>query len=388
MKRSKSNFDHLKVALVYDRVNTAYGGAEQVLVALHQLFPNSDLLTSVYHPTAAFWAEEFNLKPSFLQNFPGSQSHHRLYLPLMPQAFESLDLSGYDLVVSVTSAEAKGVLTKPNQPHLCYLLSPPRYLYSHRKQYLNSRLMFRLPPLRFLANKVLDYLTWWDQAAIHRPDLIVPISNLIRDRAKKYYQLETAAAVYPPIDVNLENSTIANNKQIERLAFNLPHKFILSVARLVSYKRIDLAIQACHQLNQPLVIVGTGPETNKLKKLSRKLGSQTIFLGNQPQPVVNYLFQQAAVFLAPGIDDFGIAPIQANYFGKPAVLNQKSGAAELIDHKKHGVHIKKLSVNSVKKALRISFKTQFDSSLLQTKAKDYNTKQFLQNFKNVVKKLL
>ncbi len=376
------------MALVYDRVNTPYGGAEQVLLALHQLFPNIDLVTSVYHPATALWAREFNLKTSFLQKFPGSKIHHRFYLPLMPLAFENLDLTDYDLVISVTSAEAKGIITKPNQPHLCYLLSPPRYLYSHRNQYLNSRLLFKLPPITFLVNKLLDYLTWWDRAAIHRPDMIIPISKLVQARIEKYYHLETHDPIYPPIDVNLQKPKFQTQKTTKQLNLDLPSKFILSVARLVTYKRLDLAIKACDQLNQPLVIVGTGPEENKLKKLNQSLNSQTIFLGSQPQPVVSYLYQQAALFLAPGIDDFGIAPIQANYFGTPAVLNQNSGAAELIEHKKQGVHIKKLSVDSVKNALRLSFETQFKPSLLRTKARHYNTEQFLQNFKNVVKKLL
>jgi glycosyltransferase involved in cell wall biosynthesis len=385
---SQLNLNQLKVALVYDRVNTPYGGAEQVLLALHQLFPNTDLITSVYHPATALWAQEFNLKTSFLQKFPGSKVYHRFYLPFMPLAFENLDLTGYDLVISVTSAEAKGVITKPNQPHLCYLLSPPRYLYSHQAQYLNSRLLFKLPLIRFLVNKLLDYLTWWDQTAAHRPDMIVPISKLVQARVKRYYHLEPHDPVYPPIDVNLQEPQLPTQKITEQLNLDLPKKFILSVARLVTYKRLDLAIKACDQLDQPLVIVGTGPEEKRLKKISQSLNSQTIFLGNQPQSVVNYLYQQAALFLAPGIDDFGIAPVQANYFGTPAVLNQNSGAAELIEHKKQGIHIKELTVNSVKKALQLSFQTEFEPSLLSTKARHYNTEQFLQNFKNVVKKLL
>ncbi len=232
------DFSHLKTALVYDRANTAYGGAEQVLIALKQIFPDADLFTSVYDPAAAEWTKNFSVKPSFLQSFPGAKKHHRAYLPLMPLAFEQLDLSDYKLVVSVTSAEGKGIISKPDQFHLCYLLTPPRYLYSHREQYLHSRPVLNLPGIRFFSNKILDYLTWWDQAAIYRPDAIIPISNLVRLRTAKYYQLEIEDPVYPPSDVSLQPE---NKMPFDLLKKHLngPDELVLTVSRLVAYKRID-----------------------------------------------------------------------------------------------------------------------------------------------------
>ncbi|MEA2056669.1 MAG: hypothetical protein U9O78_03095, partial [Patescibacteria group bacterium] len=175
--KSSNDFKNIRTALVYDRVNTRYGGAEQILTAFFELFPQADLYTSVFDQEQAKWVKPHRVKPSFLQKLPLAKSRHRAFLPLMPFAFENLNLSDYDLVISVTSAEAKGVITKPEQLHLCYLLSPPRYLYSHRQRYLQSRLILKIPPFAFVAKKILDYLTWWDQVAIYRPDVVIPLSK-------------------------------------------------------------------------------------------------------------------------------------------------------------------------------------------------------------------
>ena len=138
-----------KVALVYDRVNTPFGGAENVLLALHQIYPEAPLYTSVYDPKTAPWAKVFSVRPSFLQKIPFAKRFHRLFAVLMPLAFESFDLVEFDIVISITSAEAKGVLTKPNQLHICYLLTPTRYLWSHAKEYEQHRLTGWLRKLVF-----------------------------------------------------------------------------------------------------------------------------------------------------------------------------------------------------------------------------------------------
>src|SRR5258708_2622600 len=167
-----------KVALVYDRVNTHYGGAENVLLALHQIYPSAPLYTSVYNPQTATWAKVFDVRTSFLQKFPFAKKFHRLYVALMPLAFESFDLSEFDIVISISSAEAKGVLTKPNQLHVCYLLTPTRYLWSHAEEYQKDWLT---GPIRAL---IFNYLRWWDQSAALRPDIFIPISQLVAERCR------------------------------------------------------------------------------------------------------------------------------------------------------------------------------------------------------------
>ena len=190
-----------RIALVYDRVNTPYGGAEKVLLALHQAFPQAPLFTSVFHPRAV-WAKIFKIKTSFLQKVPFANQLHRFFVPLMPLAFESLDLSMYDIIISVTSAEAKGIITRPNQLHVCYMLTPTRYLYSHRAHYEQTHWPFKIPLLNFFSRKLFDYLTWWDQVAAQRPDVIIPISGLVKKRIEKYYQRAVSDVIYPPVDLN------------------------------------------------------------------------------------------------------------------------------------------------------------------------------------------
>ena len=196
-----------KIALVYDHVNTPYGGAEKVLLALNKAFPNAPLFTSVYHPRAK-WAKVFKIKTSFLQKIPFANSLHRFFAPLMPLAFESLNFSEYDIIISVTSATAKGIITKPNQIHICYMLTPTRYLHSHRTHYEKTHWPFKIPIISFISRKIFDYLAWWDQIASNRPDLIIPISNLVKKRVKKYYHSLSHDVIYPPI--NLSKHKITN----------------------------------------------------------------------------------------------------------------------------------------------------------------------------------
>src|SRR3990167_9737624 len=165
----------MKVALVYDRVNK-WGGAERVLLALHKIFPDAPLYTSVYDKDKAPWAKVFSVKTSFLQNFPFASGNHEYYAPLMPLAFESFTFDEYDLVISVTSEAAKGIITKPGTLHICYCLTPTRYLWSHFNLY------FENPILKFISSPVASYLKTWDRIAAQRPDVMIAISDTVRKR--------------------------------------------------------------------------------------------------------------------------------------------------------------------------------------------------------------
>ena len=184
----------MKIALVYDRVNK-WGGAERVLLAFHKIFPKSDLYTSVYNREKASWAKVFNVKTSFLQDFPYAKTSHQFYATLMPIAFESLNLDGYDLVISVTSEAAKGIITKPETLHICYCLTPTRYLWSGYKDY------FKNPLLRFFSKPAVFYLRTWDKIAANRPDEYIAISGDVQDRIKRYYG-RNSKIIYPPLMLN------------------------------------------------------------------------------------------------------------------------------------------------------------------------------------------
>jgi len=183
----------MKVALVYDRVNR-WGGAERVLLSLKEIFPESPLFTSIYNPASAPWAKNFKVIPSFLQKIPLVRNHHELIPYLMPLSFESLDFDSYDVVVSVTSEFSKGILTKPKTLHLCYCLTPTRYLWSGYEEYFDKNWQ------RKLTKPLVEYLRKWDIIAAKRVDCYLAISKTVAERIKRYYGRESEV-VYPPVDV-------------------------------------------------------------------------------------------------------------------------------------------------------------------------------------------
>lgn len=374
-----------RIALIYDRANTAYGGAEQVLLALKALYPNIVLFTSVWDPKKAIWSKKFTqVQTSFLQKIPFTTRLHRYLAALMPFAFESLDLSAYEIVISVTSAEAKGVITRQDQLHLCYLLSPPRYLYHYQDEYLKQNRFLRLPIINFFAKKALNYLKNWDQTAIYRPDLIIPIAQVVKERAKKYYpNLALEKVIYPPINSSL-------NKYENNDAAIVKGKYLLLVSRLVPYKNIASAILACQKLGQKLVIVGEGPEENHLKNLANELAIFKKQLSNQE---LANLYQHCQAVLSPGLDDFGIVALEANLFGKPVIINQLAGASELITDKTHGLHLsykltdstEDITANLVKSIQKLD-RIHFEVETLRKNALKYDTNKFGSNFDHALQK--
>jgi len=369
----------LKVALVYDRVNTPYGGAEKLLQTLHELYPFSPLYTSLYDQKLAPWADIFEVRPSFLNKIPFLKNKHRLVAFLMPIAFESFDFSEFDLVISITSAEAKGIITLPNTTHICYLLTPPRYLYSHRNFYLQTKLIFKIPILKFFAKKFLDYLIFWDQIAIHRPDTIIPISKIVQERTKKYYDLKTENPIYPTlINSSLSTKTTPPPKT---------EKYFLIISRLVSYKKIDLAIKACQQLNKKLIIVGEGPEKENLQKLITK-PTLIKLAGSTTQKKLNQLYQNCSALLMIGEEDFGIVALEAWAFGKPVIINQKSGASELVTHKKTGLLLKKVDLSGIKTALLEVEQHHWQPAIIKARARKYNQVGFKRQFASALKNAL
>jgi glycosyltransferase involved in cell wall biosynthesis len=368
-----------KVALVYDWLTTKHGGAEQVLLALHQAFPDAPLYTSIYDPAEATWAAPFTVKTTWLQKLP--THNHRLLSLLMPLAFESLDFSEFDIVITVSSAEAKGIITSPAQLHLSYVLTPPRYLYSHRKEYLESLPLGGV--LRPFAEIVMSYLTWWDQAAAHRPDVMIPISKVVGERIATYYQRKPEKPLYPPVYVaSINDSEVSNLRKTFPI---LEDEYYLVVSRLISYKRIDLAINACLESNKKLVIIGDGPERTQLQQLAREAKpGQIHFLGNQPQTVVGVFRKQCRAVLMPGIEDFGITALETLAVGKPVIVHQRSGAAELIRNNKTGVFLTELTVPEVIKAMDKIEELHFKPVMLQESVAEYATDVFVTNVKREI----
>lgn len=302
----------MRIALVYDRVNK-FGGAERVLQALHEIWPEAPLYTAVYNPETAPWARDFKVIPSFLQKFPWAKTKHELYPWLTPLAFESLNFDEYDVVISITSEAAKGIITKPKTLHLCYCLTPTRYLWSGAKDY-------KIP---FWGQMIVSKLRAWDLVAAQRPDVYWAISQNVAQRIKKYYGRESEV-IYPPIDVS---KWCMVNGEWKR------GNYYLLVSRLVPYKKVEIVIEAFNKLGWPLKIVGVGSELGRLKRWARK---NIEFLGQLTDEELLRYYQNCLVVVFPQEEDFGLVPLEAQACGKPVIAFKEGGAQETVLEGKTG----------------------------------------------------
>lgn len=354
----------IKVAIIYDRVNK-WGGAERVLLALNKIFPKAPLYTSVYDVKRAPWAKVFpKVITSFLQNIPFAKSNHEFFAPLMPIVFESFDLSDFDLVITVTSEAAKGIKTGPNTFHLCYCLTPTRYLWSGYGDY------FKGSSFKGVTKPIVSILRWWDKKAANRPDKIIAISGEVQKRIKKYYRRDSEI-IFPP-----SGKFEARNYKLEtKSKFKIQDtKYYLLVSRLdYGYKKVDLAIKTFNKLGYPLIIVGTGREECKLKKLA---GENIKFLGRvNEKELVNY-YENAKALIMPQEEDFGIVAVEAQSYGVPVIAFKNGGARDTVINGKTGILFDAQTVNSLMQAVKKFAKMRFSERILKANAKRFSEKVF------------
>jgi glycosyltransferase involved in cell wall biosynthesis len=336
----------MKVALVYDRVNK-WGGAERVLLALHELFPEAPLYTSVHNVESSSWAKVFRIIPSFVQQLPYAKKAHEFYPLFMPGAFETFQFDEYDLVISVTSEAAKGIITKPQTIHICYCLTPTRYLWSGYQEYFTSKLS------RIFAFPAISYLRKWEKVGASRPDAFIAISAEVKDRISKYYS-RNSEVIHPPVSLVSEKK-----RRVKR------EEYYLVVSRLVSYKRIDLAIRACNQLKRKLVIVGTGSQEKKLKSIA---GPTITFVGSVTENQLKEYYAKCKAFLFPGREDFGITMVEAMSYGAPVIAYSQGGALDIIVADKTGVLFDEQNTESLVAAMRKFEKMSFLPAVLMEQA--------------------
>jgi glycosyltransferase involved in cell wall biosynthesis len=332
----------LKIAIVHDWL-TVYAGAERVLECMISCFPQADLYSLVdFLPESN--RDFIRHKPvctSFIQKLPFSKSKYRNYLPLMPLAIEQFDFSGYDLVISSSHAIAKGVITGPDQLHICMCYSPIRYAWDLQGQYLReANLMTGFKS--YLAKIMLHKIRIWDSRTSNGVDKFIAISHFIGRRIWKVYRRHSVV-IYPPVDV--DSFFVGTEKS----------DFYLTASRFVPYKRIDLIVGAFSKLpDKKLVVIGDGPDFDKI---SSKASSNVIFLGYQPFEVLRDHMQKAKAFIFAAEEDFGIAPLEAQACGTPVIAFGKGGALETIkgsidEIDKTGLFFYEQSIDSIYSAIQ------------------------------------
>jgi glycosyltransferase involved in cell wall biosynthesis len=362
----------MKAALVYDRINK-WGGAERVLLALNEMFPKAPLYTAVYSPNKAAWAEVFpEVVPSFLQKIPLMQGRHELLGTFTPLAFETMDFSDFELVVSVTSEAAKGIITRPGTRHVCYCLTPTRYLWSGHDDYFKSppKDLRWIPFFWHVSRPIVAYARAWDKIASARPDEMIAISNAVKARVKKYYQ-RNAKVVFPPVDVDKFSAT---GKEIRE-------NFFLLVSRLVPYKKAGLAIRAFNKMKKRLVVVGTGSEERRLKRMA---GKNIHFVGELTDEELANYYRKARGLIFPQEEDFGIVAVEAQSAGIPVVAYKAGGALDTVINGETGVFFEKQDEKSIIEAVGRLEKTDFDEKDLKYNAKRFTKERFKKEFKEII----
>ena len=364
----------LKVALVCDWL-TIIGGAESVLLALHEMFPDAPIYTSKYDEKGIDWFKNATVKTGYLQLFPNCL--RRFLGPLRQHYFSHLDLSGYDLVISVTGAEAKSVYTgnknKTEQTehhcvHLCYCHVPTQYYWGMYDDYLKNPGFGFLNPLARLGLKILvGPLRKKDFASAQRPDQFITISTYAAEQIKKYYKRE-ADIIYPPADLKkfstgkADFSTTKNNKTEKSQARSV--KYYITTSRQVNWKRLDLCVEACLKTGDDLTLIGDGPEHQKLVHLAA--GADNIhFLPTMPQAELKKYFAKSDAFLFPSLEPFGLAPIEAMAAGLPVIAYGKGGALDYIKPHKNGLLFQEQNVSSLVSVLNQFKKEEFSPSVVK-----------------------
>jgi glycosyltransferase involved in cell wall biosynthesis len=304
-----------RVAIVFDWFQK-FGGAERVVASLQRAFPESRLYALVHDEKDAENTplEGVPVHTSFIQSLPKAREKYRAYLPLMPLAVENLDLRSYDIVISASHTVAKGVLTGTNQLHLSYTHTPVRYAWEFYLEYLSAAGLDR--GLKSLpARLVLHYLRLWDVSASNRVDCYLANSNYVAQRIGKLYR-RGAHVIHPPVDLDRYRGGALPKEE-----------FFVTVSRFVPYKRLDLIVEAFTNMNKPLIVIGDGPERERLRGMA---GPSVQFLGYQPDQIIVEHLQRARAFVFAADEDFGIAPVEAQAAGCPVIAYGRGGVHETV----------------------------------------------------------
>lgn len=366
----------MKIAVVHDWLAT-HAGSERVLEQILQVFPEADLfcLFDILPEKERSFLGGKKTKTSFIQKMPFKKQFYRRYLPLMPLAVEQFDLSAYDLIVSNCHAVSKGIITGPGQLHISYILTPIRYAWEMQNEYLTASRPGWLKNI--MMRVVLHYIRLWDVAAAGRPDVILASSTFIAERIRKFYRRESQV-VYPPVDT--ETFTCQERKA----------DYYLAASRLVTYKRLDLIMEAFRAMpEKKLVVIGDGPDREKIKNLT---APNIQWLGYQSTDNLRKYMQEARALIFAAKEDFGIIPLEAQACGTPVIAFREGGVRETIrdlDHPKPtGVLFSEQTSHSIQEAVRLfeSVSERIKPQTCRANTERFSNSRFRQEFSDQIHK--
>lgn len=357
----------MKIALVHDYL-VQDGGAEKVLEVLQKTWPDAPTFVLFFDEKKMPSFKGKDIRTSFLQRFPFSTKKYQWYISLMPTATEHYDLREFDVVISSTSAFAKGIITRPDAIHICYCHTPTRYLWTDTQSYIRE---LRVPKfVKAILPPVLSKLRMWDQQAAHRVDHFVANSETVANRIKKYYRRDSEV-IYPPVATH--NFHISPK----------PKEYFLTGGRLVAYKRFDMVVDACNKTGIPLKIFGSGPVEKELRK---KAKSNIEFLGRVSEKEQRELYANAKAFIHPQEEDFGITPVEAMASGTPVIAYRKGGATETVVEGLSGEFFDEQSWEELADHLIRFNQSKYDAHKIKAHAEKFNQEKFVEKMKEIAKR--
>lgn len=355
------------IALTHDWL-PFMGGAERVLTNFLELYPNAPIYTTICNrDNLDSPLKEADIRVSYLQKNKKVIKNHRNLFPFMPTAVESFDLNEYDIVLSSSSSVAKAVITNPNTMHVCYCHSPMRYGWEFSHGYAG-----KMAGNKSLKSKILSYfltgIRLWDNVSADRVDYFIANSENVARRIWKHYRRESVV-IHPPVRCKLFN--IGERDE----------EYFLIVSRLQEYKRIDLAVEAFNEIGLPLVIIGDGPEKERLEKMAK---DNIKFLGRESDEVIKNHYAGCRAFIFPGEEDFGITPLEAQASGRPVIAFRKGGALETVIEDKTGIFFDKQSKDYLINAIKRFETIKFDKNVIREHAEGFDEEVFKRKINDFV----
>ena len=363
---------NLKIAVGHDDLTVPYAGGEKVFSAIAEIFPNADIFTSMITDQWRSRLPDRKILTTFMQRLPLKRKLQKALFCLYPLAFESLDLSNYDLVISSSSRFAHGVVTRPETKHICYMHSPGRMFWEPESYFSDN------PNLGKILTPALSYLRLWDHAAAQRVDQFVANSRNIANKIKRYYGRD-AEVVYPFVDLERFAPIPGSREQ------GVENSYFLVATRLAPWKRVDIAVVAAKQAGVKLKIVGIGPDEKRLRKMA---GSGVEILGGVPDDQIIELFQNCSALIMTQEEDFGITSLEAQACGKPVIAYGRGGALETVIAGRTGEFFEEQSAESLAEALKKFDRNKYRTEDCRKNAERFSKERFQKEILEIAKRVV